>query len=55
MAAKRGGAGGEAAIDMIDLLNWTEGIPDTPHLAFRSLSPGLPGRGLSFLRLALAI
>jgi hypothetical protein len=36
MAAKRGGAGREAAVEVIDLLNWTEGIPDTPHLAFCS-------------------
>jgi hypothetical protein len=36
LAAERGGAGGEAAIDMIGLLNWTEGIPRHPHPAFRS-------------------
>jgi hypothetical protein len=48
VAAERGGAGGEAAIDMIDLLNWTEGIPrhPAPHLPF--LSPGLPRPGLIF-------
>ena len=36
VAAKRGGAGGEATIDMIGFLNWTEGIPRHPHPAFRS-------------------
>ena len=48
MAAKRGGAGGEAAIDMTDISSWTEGVPrhPTPRLPF--LSPGLPGRGFSF-------
>ena len=33
---ERGGAGGEAAIDTIDLLNWTEGI-----VLKRSPRPGL--------------
>ena len=55
MAAKRGGAGGEAAIDMIDRRAGRKHSPDTPHHAFRSLSPGHPGRGLTFLRRALAI
>jgi hypothetical protein len=36
MAAKRGGAGGEATIDMIDLRIGRKASPDTPHLAFRS-------------------
>ena len=48
VAAKRGSAGGKATIDMIDLRIGRKASPDTPHLAFRSLSPGLPGRGLSF-------
>ena len=38
MAAEGGGAGGEAAIDVIDLLNWT------PTLASRLL---LSGRGIA--------
>ena len=46
MAAQRGGAGGEAAIDITELDG--RHPPDTP--TFRSLSPGL-GPGLIFVRL----
>jgi hypothetical protein len=53
VATRRGCADSEAAIDMID--HWMEGIPDTPHHAFRSLSSGLPGRGSSFLLYPRAI
>jgi hypothetical protein len=48
MAAKRGGAGGEATIDMIAIYELDGRHPPNtpPRLPF--LSPGLPGRGLSF-------
>jgi hypothetical protein len=42
VAAERGGAGGEAAIDMIDFRIGRKASPDTPHHAFRSKAPVSP-------------
>jgi len=36
VAVKRGGAGGEATIDVTDIRVGRKASPDTPHLAFRS-------------------
>jgi hypothetical protein len=48
MAAKRGGAGGEATIDMIAIYELDGRHPPNTPPRFPFLSPGLPGRGLSF-------